>query len=59
MLSFLLRKLRLVSFTFNLQFLHELSKVLLSNTVYGIFHFRFRLFFIQAYNFVQQNAWTL
>ena len=51
MLSFLLRKLRLVSFTFTVQFLYELSKVLHSNTVYGIFHFRFRLVFIQAYNF--------
>ena len=32
------------SFTFNSEFLHEFKhKVRLSKTVYGIFHFRFRL----------------
>ena len=47
------------SFTFNLRFLYELKhKVRLSNTVCGIFHFRFLFVFIKVYIFVQQNAWT-
>ena len=46
------------SFTFNLLFLYE-HKVGLSKTLYGIFHFRFRLVFIKVCIFVQQNAWTL
>ena len=45
---------------FNLRFLYELEhKVRLSQTVGGIFHFRFRFVFIEVYIFVQQNAWTL
>ena len=45
------------SFTFNLRFLYELKhKVCLSNTVCGIFHFRFRSVFIKVYIFTQQNA---
>ena len=48
------------SFTFNLQFLHELKhKVRLFKTVCGIFHFRFRFVFIKVHIFVKQNAWTL
>ena len=48
------------SFTFNLQVLHELKHMVhLSETVYRIFHFRFRLVFIKLYIFVQQKAWTL
>ena len=58
--SFFLRELRLISFTFNLQFLYELKrKVRLFKTVCGIFHVRFRSVFIKVYDFVQQNAWTL
>ena len=41
------------SFAFNSWFLYELKrKVHISKTVYGIFHFRFRLFFIKIYIFV-------
>ena len=48
------------SFAFNWSFLCELKhKVGLSKTVCGILNFRFRLFFITVYIFVQQNAWTL
>ena len=48
------------SCTFNLRFLYELKhKVRLSKTVCGIFHFRFRIVFIQVYIFGKQNAWTL
>ena len=48
------------SFTFNLQFLYELNhKVRLSETMCGIFYFRFRVAFIKVCIFVQQNAWTL
>ena len=48
------------SFTFNFQFLYELTlKVLLAKTVCGIFHFRFRFVFIKVYILVQENAWTL
>ena len=48
------------SFTFNLQFLYELKhKVHLSETVCGIFHFRFRLALIKLYSFAQQKAQTL
>ena len=48
------------SFTFNLRFLFELKhKVCLSETVCGIFHFRFRSVLIKVYIFVQQNASTL
>ena len=48
------------SFTFNLRFFYELKyKVRLSETVCGIFHFRFRFVFIKVYIFVQQNGWTL
>ena len=48
------------SFTFNLRSLYELKhKVYLSETVRGIFHFRFRFVFIKVYIFVQQKAWTL
>ena len=54
---FFLRELRLISFTFNLQFLYELKrKVRLFKTVFGIFHVRFRSVFIEVYDFVQQNA---
>ena len=56
-LFFFLRELRLISFTFNLQFLYELKrKVRLFKTVCGIFHVRFRSIFIKVYDFVQQNA---
>ena len=59
-LFFLLRAPTHHSFTFNLRFLYELKrKVLLSKTVCGIFHIRFRFFFIKVYIFVQQNTWTL
>ena len=48
------------SFSFNLRFLYELKhKVGLSKSLWGILHFLFRLVFIKAYIFVQQNAWTL
>ena len=48
------------SFTFNSRFLYELKhKVHHSESVCGIFHFRFRLVFIKVYIFVQQKAWTL
>ena len=41
--------LQLTSFAFNSQFLHELKdKVRLSKSVWGIFHFRFRLVFIKV-----------
>ena len=47
------------SFTFNLQFLHELKhKVRFSKIVRGIFHSQFRFVFIKFYVFVQQNAWS-
>ena len=59
-LSFLWRAPTYHSFTFNLRFLYELKReACLSKTVCGIFYFRFRFVFIQAYIFVQQNAWTL
>ena len=58
--SFLLRVPTHHTFTFNLRFLYELKHdVHLSKTVRGIFHFRFRLVFIEVYVFVQQNTWTL
>ena len=58
--SFLLRVPTHHTFTFNLRFLYELNHdVHLSKTVRGIFHFRFRLVFIEVYVFVQQNTWTL
>ena len=42
------------SFTFNLQFFYELNqKIYLSETVCGIFHFRFRFVFIKVYILVQ------
>ena len=45
------------SFTFNLQFLQELKhEVRLSKNECGMFHFRFRFFFIKAYIFVRQKA---
>ena len=48
------------SFTFNMRYLYELKhKVRHSETVRGIFHFRFRSVFIKVYIFVQQNTWTL
>ena len=34
-------------------------KVRLLKTVSGIFDFQFRLAFIKAYIFVQQNEWTI
>ena len=44
----------------NLWFLYELKhKVRLSKTVCGLFHFRFRLVFVNFFIFVQQNAGTL
>ena len=47
------------SFTFNWQFLYLLKyKVRFSETVCGIFHFRFHFVFIKIYFFVQENAWT-
>ena len=50
MLFFLLRAPTHHSFTFNLQYLHELKhKVSLSKTVCGIFHFRLRFVFIKVY----------
>ena len=59
-LVFLSRAPTLRSFTFNLRFLNELKhKFRLSESVCGIFHFRFRFVFIKVYIFVQQNAWTL
>ena len=43
-----------------MRFLYELNhKVYLSETVYGIFHFRFRFVFIEVYIIVQQNACIL
>ena len=48
------------SFTFNLQFLHELKhKVNFSKTVCGIFNFRYHLVFNKVYIFVQEKARTL
>ena len=45
------------SLTFNSQFLYELKHMVhLSKTMYGIFHFLFRLVFIKIYIFVQQKA---
>ena len=45
------------SFTFNLRFSYEPNhKALLSKTVCGIFHFRFRFVSIKIHIFVQQNA---
>ena len=59
-LFFLSRATTHHGFTFDLRFLYELKyKVRLSETVCGIFHYRFRFVFIKVYNFVQQNAWTL
>ena len=59
-LFFLLRAPTHHSFTFNLEFLYELKhKVRLSETVCGIFHFRFHFIFIKVHIFVQQNKWTL
>ena len=56
-LFFLLRAPTHLSFTFNMRFLYELKyKVRLSETVCGIFHFRFRFVFVKGYIFVQQNA---
>ena len=58
--SFFFWKLQLISFTFNLWSLYELKyKVLVYKTVCKIFHFRFRIFCIKVYIFVQQNAWIL
>ena len=55
-LFFLLRAPTHHSFTFNLRFLYELKhKVRLSETVCGIFHFRFHFIFIKVHIFVQQN----
>ena len=48
------------SFSFNSQFLHGVKHMVhLSKTVCGIFHFRFRLVFVNLYIFVQQKAWAL
>ena len=59
-LFFLLRAPTHHSFTFNLEFLYELKhKVRLSETVCGIFHFRFHFVFIKVHIFVQQNELTL
>ena len=59
-LFFLLRAPTHHSFTFNLEFLYELKrKVRLSETVCGIFHFRFHFIFIKVHIFIQQNEWTL
>ena len=59
-LFFLSRAPTYHSFTFNLRFWYELKhKARLSETVCGIFHFRFRFVFIKVYIFVQQSAWTL
>ena len=47
-------------FTFNSWYLYELKhKVHFSKTMFGVFHFWFRLVFIKVYIFVQQKAWTL
>ena len=44
------------SFTFNLRFLYEMKyKVRLSKSFCGIFHFRFRFFFIKVYKKCQQK----
>ena len=44
------------SFTLTCYSHNELKhKVLVSKTVCGIFHFRFRFVFIKVYTFVQQN----
>ena len=42
------------SFTFNLQFLYRLSKI-----VCRIFYFRFRFVFIEAHIFVQKSSLSL
>ena len=48
-LFFLSRAPTLHSFTFDLRFLYELKhKVHLSETVCGIFHFRFRFVFVKV-----------
>ena len=45
------------SFTFNSQFLYELRhQAHPSKSMYGIFHFQFRLAFIKGYVFGQQKA---
>ena len=60
MAYFFFRELQLIVFTFNLRFLNELKhKVRLSETLCGIFHFRFGFVFIKDYLFAQQNGWTL
>ena len=54
------RKLHLINFTFNLQFLQELKHMAhISKNVCWIFQFRFHLIFIKFYIFVQQKTWTL
>ena len=60
MASFFFRKLQFITvLPSHLRFFYELKlKVLLSKTVCGIFHFRFRAAFIKVYIFVQQNART-
>ena len=48
------------SFSFKSQFLQGVKHMVhLSKTVCGIFHFRFRLVFVNLYIFVQQKAWAL
>ena len=55
--SFFSRDFQLISFTFKSRFLHELKhKVNISETVFRIFHFRFRLVFTKVYIFVQQKS---
>ena len=55
--SFFSRDFQLISFTFKSPFLHELKhKVNISETVFRIFHFRFRLDFTKVYIFVQQKS---
>ena len=50
------RDVKLISSTFNSQFLYELQhKVRLSKGVFGIFHFRFRFVFIKVYVFFNKK----
>ena len=54
--SFFFHKFQLISYTSNLRFLYKLKhKVDLSERVCGIFNFRFRLVFIDAFIFLQQK----
>ena len=60
-LFFLFRELQLITVLLLIcdSYVNLKRKVHLSKSLFGIFHFRFRLVLIKVYNFVQQKAWTL